>query len=79
MLPYLPGKVSEVELWSTVRVHTVDNQVFEKSADSRFKKISDADIDKIVTEQKNKNTTDATEKWLRVLSDFCKAIKYTCD
>lgn len=67
-----PGAITQVELHSSVRLSTADCRVLEKSLDSRFEKISDADIDKIVSEQKNENTTGTTEKWLRVFDDFSR-------
>ena len=64
-----PADVRQFELSSTVRFRTgSSDKVYEKSIGSRFDKVSDDDIEKIIAEQKNRNTKDATDKWLRV---FC--------
>ena len=57
---------------SSVRVETADAQVLEKTVDSRFEKLSDAAIDSLVSEPKNKNTEQATDKWLRLFDEYCK-------
>ena len=65
---------------STVRFRTgSSDKVYEKSIGSRFDKVSDDDIEKIIAEQKNRNTKDATDKWLKVFEDFCKSNGHKCD
>ena len=60
-----PADVRQFELSSTVRFRTgSSDKVYEKSIGSRFDKVSDDDIEKIIAEQKNRNTKDATDKWL---------------
>ena len=51
-----PACVRQANFTSSVRVETADAQVLEKTVDSRFEKLSDAAIDSLVSEQKNKNT-----------------------
>ena len=64
-----------------MRVETADAQVhvLEKTVDSRFEKLSDAAIDSLVSEQKNKNTEQATDKWLRLFDEYCKDTGRRCD
>ena len=48
-----PADIRQFELSSTVRFRTANSgQVFEKLTGSRFEKVSDEDIEKIVAEQK---------------------------
>ena len=57
-----PADVRQFELSSTVRFRTgSSDKVYEKSIGSRFDKVSDDDIEKIIAEQKNRNTKDASE------------------
>ena len=52
-----PADVRQFELSSTVRFRTgSSDKVYEKSIGSRFYKVSDDDIEKIIAEQKNRNT-----------------------
>ena len=74
-----PACVRKVNFTSSVRVETADAQVLEKTVDSRFEKLSDAAIDSLVSEQKNKNTEQATDKWLRLFDEYCKDTGRRCD
>ena len=56
-----PADVRQFELSSTVRFRTgSSDKVYEKSIGSRFDKVSDDDIEKIIAEQKNRNTRRLT-------------------
>ena len=79
MLADLDGEpINQVQATSVVRVET-EHGVRERAVNSRFVRVSEQDVEKMLWEQENKNTKNSTKNWLKVFSDYLVAEKKQCD